>query len=110
MRKIASPFTDSLPPSGNYSLREVAIDISDFAAIIFKAKLLGPANSPVWARAWVSNQADGTLAEAASGQLTAGDEVALTVRLVNEKEPSHAHIRIESAPLRTEHVMSAELF
>ena len=66
-------FVDSLHPSGEYLLQEVRLDIPDPTTAIFKATLHGPVGSQVWARAWVSNEADGTLAEAASPQMTAGD-------------------------------------
>jgi hypothetical protein len=85
--KSVSSFANSLPPSGDYFLSEVRLDIPDPGTFIFKAKLHGPVGSPVWARAWVSTQMDGTLAEAASPQLTAGAEVVLTVRLKDGKSP-----------------------
>jgi hypothetical protein len=58
---------------------------------------------PVWARAWLSTEA-GTLAEAASPQLKAGDHVTLEVALQSDEYPQDACIRIESAPLDTEHI------
>lgn len=102
-------FANSLPPSGAYFLSEVRMDIPDPLTVIFKAKLHGPVGSPVWTRAWVSTQIDGTLAEVASPQMAAGDEAVLTVKLKDGKRPDHAYMRIESAPLCTEHVVSTEL-
>ena len=102
-------FVDSFQPSGEYLLRDVRLDIPDPETAVFKAKLHGPADSPVWARAWVSNQEDGTLAEAESPQLKAGDPVTLTLKLLNEKTPILACMRIESAPLDTKHTVHIEL-
>ena len=77
---------------------------------IFKARLNGPEEQPVWARAWLSTEA-GTLAEAASPQLKAGGEVTLKVTLQTStsESPQHAYMRIESAPLKTEHVVAMKL-
>jgi hypothetical protein len=74
----------------------------------FSAVLNGPAGQPVWARAWRSTEA-GTLSEAASPQMTAGDAVVLHVPWPLGEEPRFAYIRIESAPLKTEHVVGARL-
>jgi len=102
------PFRDALPPSGAYSLTSVHIEWKDATTAIFTAKLNGPEGSPVWARAWLSNEA-GTLAESASPQLKAGDEVTLEVRLHTSDSPQYAHMRIESSPLNTQHVVSLKL-
>lgn len=75
---------------------------------ILKAKLNGPVGAPVWARAWLSTEA-GTLAESVSDQLTAGDHVTLEVNLRNSESPQSAYMRIESAPLKTEHVVVLKL-
>jgi hypothetical protein len=101
-------FQDVLRPSREYSLSEVRLDIPDVATAVFKARLNGPEGSPVWARAWLSTE-DGTLAEAASPQLRAGDEAVLQVVLPGPEEPDYAYMRIESAPLRTEHVVGFKL-
>jgi len=52
---------------------------------------------------------DGTLAEAASPCLHAGDRVTLTVILHDSRIPENAFMRIESAPLATEHVVAIKL-
>ena len=82
--------------------------ISNPTTAIFKAKLSGPEGKPVWARAWLSTEA-GTLAEAASPQMAAGDEVVLEVTLRTAESPQFAYMRIESAPLKTEHVVMLKL-
>ena len=97
-------FTDILKPSGNFWLSDVRLEIPDAVTAIFKAKLNGPIDSPVWARAWLSTEA-GTLAEAASPQLNAGDNVTLKMTLKNFESPQSAYMRIESTPLNTEHVV-----
>src|SRR5262245_46791174 len=97
-------FRDILPPSHGYSLSNVQLQISSPTTAIFNARLNGPAGKAVWARAWLSTEA-GTLAEAASPQLTAGDEVTLEVKLQSPESPQYAYMRIESAPLNTEHVV-----
>jgi hypothetical protein len=102
-------FVNTLQPSGGYHLTDVTLDIPDPRTVVFKAKLNGPVSAPVWALAWLSTAIDGTLAEAASPQLTAGDEVVLTVRLNDGRVPQQAYMRIESAPLRTEHVVCADV-
>jgi hypothetical protein len=103
------PFADSLPPGKSYFLSDVSVEISAPDTAIFRAKLNGPAGSKVWARAWLSNESDGTLAETASGCLTAGDSIALTVKLHGTRVPENAFMRIESAPLATEHVVMIKL-
>jgi hypothetical protein len=101
-------FVDVLRPSHGYSLSDVRLDIPNSTTAIFKARLNGPEGRPVWARAWLSTEA-GTLAESASPQLMAGDEVTLKVMLRTPESPQHAYMRIESAPLNTEHVVGLKL-
>ena len=101
-------FADSLRPSRGYSLSDVRLNIPDPITAIFKATLNGPAGAPVWARAWLSTEA-GTLAEAASPPLTAGDDVTLEVIFRGPESPQYAYMRIESKPLKTEHVVVLKL-
>lgn len=97
-------FVDVMRSSGGYWLSELHLDISTPTTAVFKAKLNGPAARPVWARAWLSTEA-GTLAESASAELRAGDEVTLEVVLQTSQSPQYAYMRIESAPLNTEHAV-----
>jgi hypothetical protein len=99
---------DIMGPCHGYSLGNVQLDISDPVTAIFKARLNGPENQPVWIRAWLSTEA-GTLAEAASPQLKTGEEVTLKVILQTSESPQYAYMRIESAPLKTEHVVALRL-
>jgi hypothetical protein len=101
-------FDDILPSSGSYSLSHVRLDMASPALAIFKAKLNGPEGRPVWVRAWLSTEA-GTLAESASPQLKVGDEVTLEVALHGAVSPQFAYMRIESAPLQTEHIIVRKL-
>jgi len=101
-------FVNILPPSRGYSLSGVRLDIPNPTTAIFKATLNGPEGAPVWVRAWLSTEA-GTLAEAASPQLRAGDHVTLEVVLQGRESPQSAYMRIESAPLKTEHVVVLKL-
>jgi hypothetical protein len=101
-------FEDILKASHGYALSDVRLDIPNATTAVFKAKLNGPEGVPVWARAWLSTEA-GTLAESASPQLKAGDEVTLVVMLRNHELPEYAYMRIESAPLHTEHVVGLRL-
>jgi len=101
-------FVDILRPSHGYSLSEVRLDIPSPTVAIFKARLNGPADKPVWARAWLSTEV-GTLAESASPELRSGDEVTLEVVLRSSESPGYAYMRIESAPLNTEHVVGLKL-
>jgi hypothetical protein len=101
-------FLDVLRPSHGYSLSGVRLEIPNATTAIFKARLNGPEGSPVWARAWLSTEA-GTLAETASPQLMAGQEVTLQVMLRSPESPQCAYMRIESAPLKTEHVVGLRL-
>jgi hypothetical protein len=101
-------FVDILRPSHGYSLSEVRLDIPSPTVAIFKARLNGPAGVPVWARAWLSTEV-GTLAESASPELRSGDEVKLEVVLGSSESPGYAYMRIESAPLNTEHVVGLKL-
>jgi hypothetical protein len=101
-------FEDVLPPSHGYSLSDVCLVVPNPTTAIFKATLNGPDGAPAWARAWLSTEA-GTLAESASRQLRAGDHVTLEVILRNSESPQSAYMRIESAPLKTEHVVVLRL-
>jgi Kef-type K+ transport system membrane component KefB len=101
-------FADILRSAHGYSLSEVRLDITDLKTAVFTAKLNGPEGAPVWARAWLANDS-GTLAETASSQLTVGDRVTLTVALQSAVAPQTAYMRIESAPLHTEHVVALKL-
>ena len=101
-------FVDILPPCQGYSLSDVRLDIPNPSTAIFKAKLNGPEGMPVWVRAWLSTEA-GTLAETASPRLMAGDHVTLEVTLRSAESPQNAYMRIESAPLKTEHVVVLKL-
>ena len=104
----AQSFVDMMPPSHGYSLSDVRFERPDPTHAIFKATLNGPAGAPVWARAWLSTEA-GTLAETASPQLKTGDHVTLEVTLPSTVPPQYAYLRIESAPLATEHVVKLKL-
>ena len=101
-------FVDIMPPSQGYSLSDVRLERPDPTHAIFKAKLNGPPGTSVWARAWLSTEA-GTLAETASPRLKAGDHVTLEVTLPSAVPPQYAYLRIESAPLATEHVVRLKL-
>jgi hypothetical protein len=101
-------FVEILRPVHGYSLSHVRLDIPNPTTAIFKARLNGPEGSPVWARAWLSTEED-TLAESASPQMKAGDEVTLEVILQSNESPHSAYMRIESAPLHTEHVVALKL-
>jgi hypothetical protein len=96
---------DIRPPSRGYALSDVELEIPNPTTAIFKAKLNGPENAPVWVRAWLSAEA-GTLAETASPELMAGQHVTLEVILPSSESPQYAYMRIESAPLKTEHVVA----
>jgi hypothetical protein len=87
----------------------VSLDVPGPDTAVFRARLHGPAGSKVWVRAWLSNEADGTLAEVASECLNAGDLATLTLKLRDARIPGNACIRIESAPLATEHVVIIKL-
>jgi hypothetical protein len=92
-----------------YFLSDVSLEIGPPDTAIFSAKLNAPIGSQVWARAWLSNEVDGTLAETASERLKAGDRVLLTVKLRDQRMPEIGCIRIESAPLATEDVVILNL-
>jgi hypothetical protein len=101
-------FVNILPPARGYSLGDIRLQIPNPATAIFEATLNGPEGMPVWARAWLSTEA-GTLAEAASPQLKAGDSITLEVTLQSAESPQYAYVRIESAPLKTEHIAVLKL-
>ncbi len=101
-------FVDLLLPAHGYFLSDTRLEVSNPTTAIFKAQLNGPEGKPVWARAWLSTEA-GTLAESASPQMAAGDEVALEVMLRTAESPQFAYVRIESEPLKTEHVVVLKL-
>ena len=91
-------------PSHGYSLGNLQFEMPDPTTAIFKARLNGPPDQPVWVRAWLSTEA-GTLAETASPQLKAGEKVTLQT----SESPQYGYMRIESAPLNTEHVVALRL-
>ena len=101
-------FVEVLRPAQGYSLSNVQLTIPNSTTAIFRARLNGPPGAPVWVRAWLSTEA-GTLAEAASPQLTAGEYATLKVTLRNPQLPQTAYMRIESALLKTEHVVALKL-
>jgi hypothetical protein len=101
-------FADVMRPAHGYFLIDVRLAIPNSTTAVFKAKLNGPEGKPVWARAWLSTEEE-TLAEAASAEMRVGDEVVLEVVLRTAEEPSAAYMRIESAPLETEHVVGLKL-
>ena len=102
-------FIHLIPPPPDYHLDEVRLDIPDAQTAVFRAKLIGPSGSHVWARAWLGSESEGTIAETASPQMNAGDEVTLIVKLSRDATPEGAYIRIESAPLKTKHIMCLRL-
>jgi hypothetical protein len=107
---IKTPIRPACPrPSSDYYLSDVSLDIPRSDTAVFRARLHGPAGAKVWVRAWVSNEIDGTLAEVISDRLDAGDEATLTLKLDDPRTPEIACIRIESAPLATEHVVIIRL-
>ena len=105
---ILDTFVNILPPSQGYSLSDVQLEIPNPTTAVFSAKANGPDGASVWVRAWLSTEA-GTLAETASPQLMAGDQVRLEVVVRGSESPQSAYMRIESAPLKTEHVVGLKL-
>ena len=101
-------FADVLRPTRGYFLSDVRLEILNPTTAVFKARLNGPEGKSVWARAWLSTE-EGTSAEAASSEMRVGDEVILEVVLRSAEEPSAGYMRIESAPLETEHVVGLKL-
>ena len=99
----------SVDASRAYFLSDVRLEVISADTAVFHARLNGPSEAPVWARAWLSNERDGTLAESASPTLKAGDTVALTVKLRDARVPENGCMRIESAPLGTEDVVVIRL-
>jgi hypothetical protein len=94
-------------PNGEYRLSEVSINLLD-DEVRFSARLEGPAGKNAWARVWISD-AEGTLGEAASPMVRIGEAVTLDVPLPASTKGCVAYMRIESAPLQTEHVVSLSL-
>jgi len=101
-------FVEILRSAHGYWLSDVRLDVPNSRVAIFRAKVNGPEGRAVWARAWLATEA-GTLAESASPQLQAGDEVKLEVTLKGPESPQNAYMRIESAPLKTEHIVLLKL-
>ena len=103
------PADDSHRSSRGYFLSDVTLEIPNQNTAVFRTRLNGPPDSKVWVRAWLSTELDGTLAEVASEPLNAGEFTTLTVKLHDPRIPENACIRIESAPLATEHVAIIKL-
>jgi len=108
MSNSENSFEDILPAAHGYWLSQARLDMANPMLAIFTARLNGPDGMPVWARAWLSTEA-GTVAESASSQLKAGDEITLEVALSGAISPQFAYLRIESSPLHTEHVIVRKL-
>jgi hypothetical protein len=68
-------FAEALPSNGPFQLSHVTLNIPDSQTAVFRAQLHGPTGSQVWARAWLSNESDGTLAETESPPQVAGTDV-----------------------------------
>ena len=102
-------FVDAKAADGAYRLSDVTLDIPNARTAVFRARLEGPAGSRAWARAWLWSEAEKTVAETASEGVNCGEYVTLTVRLQRDASPDHASMRIESSPLRTEHVVQIKL-
>ena len=109
LKATLRPASDSAHPAGAYFLSDVSLEIPRPDTAIFRARLHGPAGAKVWVRAWLSNEIDGTLAEVVSEGVDAGALATLTVRLDDTRVPENGCIRIESAPLATEHVVIIKL-
>jgi hypothetical protein len=103
------PSGEPIKPASGYFLTDVSLEIPSSDTAVFRARLHGPPGAPVWTRAWLSTEVDGTLAEVASPRLSAGDAATLTVTLRDQRVPEFAWIRIESAPLKTEQVVGIAL-
>ncbi len=103
------PAADSQQPPGDYFLSNVRLEIPNADTAVFHAILHGPAGAQVRARAWLSTEADGTLAETASPALKTGESVSLTVTLRDARVPECGWIRIESSPLETRHVVGIKI-
>ena len=103
-------FTEALAAQGEYRISEVRLEISEGLAV-FHPTLTGPEGAQVWARAWLSDE-DGTLSETATEALVSSAQPAIAVRIPDNLRADQEYvavIRIESAPLRTEHVLSKKL-
>ena len=102
-------FQDSFDPKTEYRLSNARLDIMDTTTARFTARTHGPPSSTAWVRGWISNEPDGGLAEAETGEIQTGSEISLTVQLESEKIPTLACIRIESERLATKHTLHVEL-
>lgn len=102
-------FKDSFEPKTEYRLSEVTLDIPDERTAVLRAKTHGPCGASAWVRAWISNEAQGTLAEVEDGNVNAGDEVELRLCLDRDATPELACIRIESEQFATKHTLHVEL-
>lgn len=103
--KIFRPEASGPRAPGAYALSDVSVEIQTDDTAVFRAKLQGPAGAQVWVRAWLSSEAEGTLAETASPAMTVGDVAVLTVVLRDSRPIENACIRIESAPFKTRQVV-----
>ncbi|HVL38678.1 MAG TPA: hypothetical protein VM328_04725 [Fimbriimonadaceae bacterium] len=99
-----------LPPAGAYRLEDVLLQVAE-EELVFSCRLAGPSGSAVWARAWLSD-AEGTLTETASPPQKAGALVRIVVPIPSclPSREYIAVIRSESSPLRTEHVVTFQLW
>ena len=108
-REPITSFKDSFKPTTEYRLSDVRLEIKDRRTAVFTAFAHGPRNATAWVRAWVSSEAEGTIAQAEIADISVGAEVSLTVVMNREATPELACMRIESEEFATKHTVHVEL-
>ena len=102
-------FQDSFEPRTEYVLQNVRLEIPDERTAVFTGLPEGPEGEHAWVRAWISNEAEGTLAEAEISDAPVGSEVSLKVVLDRDATPELACMRIESEQFETKHTVHVHL-
>ena len=102
-------FVDSFEPKTEYRLSDVSLEVPNEKTVVFTARTHGPVGATALVRAWVSNEPDGTLADAEVEGVCAGDEVVISVILERDSTPELACVRIESERFATKHTVHVEL-
>ena len=93
-----------------YTLSKVEVSMKD-KVVHVEANCSGPRGAMVWARAWLSNEL-GTLSETSIEPVIAGSPISIDVTIPNGINAMNQHtvyVRVESAPLQTEHVVAVPI-
>ena len=104
-------FVDSIVPAEDYKVERPSVEILDSQTARLSATLIGPTDSQIIGRAWISD-ADGTLTEGVTAEVSAGTRVEIVLD-VPDKQPLNGNLiacfRVEWPTFQTKHVVGCTL-